>query len=83
MRAQSKVRNRYVVIRMTHQQLLAVDRALGQAMPCTAKQGYEIIGHAARTILNGERGDLTRGGWLYRPEGAWKEAQAAVTAEAR
>ena len=69
MRAQAKVRNRYVVIRMTHQQLMAVHHALGFALAGDgsgpARQGFEIIGHAARTILNGERGNLTRAGMLY------------------
>lgn len=70
MRAQTKVRNRYVVIRMTHQQLLAVHGALGIAVGGggnvrAAKDGYEIISHAARAILRGERGSLSRAGMLY------------------
>lgn len=85
MRAQSKIRERYVVVRMTHQQLMAVHHALGFAVSGdgvgSARQGYEIIGHAARAIMNGERGDLSRAGMLYHSDGAWKEAQSAVTAE--
>ncbi len=81
MRAQAKVRNRYVVIRLTHKQLLAVDHALGDstyhpdAMDSlfegngrgrrACMDGAEIIGHVVRTVLRGERGSLSRAGMLY------------------
>lgn len=81
MRAQSKIRNQYVVIRMTHQQLLAIDHALaatdedwfnndGRRIRAY-RDGAEIVGDVAMAIRCEKRGNLTRAGMLYDapPEG--------------
>ena len=64
MRAQARVRERYVVIRFTHQQLLSLDQRLHLDRAPDTK-ATEIIGLAARAVIQGLRGNLTRAGMLY------------------
>ena len=66
MRAQAKVRERYVVVRLTHQQLLQLDQRLRLSLP----EGWdtkatEIIGLVAKAVIQGKRGNLSRAGQLY------------------
>ena len=75
MRAQARVRERYVVVRLTHKQLLAVNFALGAVDYDWFNQdgrrirafqdGSEIIANTAVAVGLRQRGDLTRAGMLY------------------
>ncbi len=75
MRAQARVRKRYVTIRLTHKQLLAVNFALGavdddcfnqDARRIRAFQdGAEIIANTALAVGLRQRGNLSRAGMLY------------------
>ena len=95
MRAQAKVRDSYVVIRLTHKQLRAVEWGLGNSLTNAdtrnmfddgheiraAHNAYGIISRAALAVLRGQRGNQSGTGMLYDYEVT--DAEKAVKASRR